>query len=98
MKQIERDGPVALLRAVLNGPPATGRSSGRIKTNREAQVIRLIALGHSNKAIADTLQISIKTVEKHRGNAMQRFGLRNTADITRFAVAAKLIQIKPFKL
>ena len=95
MKQAERDGPVALLHAILNGPNPTGRRSGRTKTNREAQVIELIALGHTNKSIAETLQISIKTIEKHRKNVTKKFQLRNTADITRFAVAAKIIEIKP---
>lgn len=98
MKQVERDGPVALIRAVLHAPPIVPGKRGRSKTDREAQVIRLIALGHSNKEIADRLQISIKTIEKHRGNSMRRFGLRNTADITRFAVATKLIKIQPLKI
>lgn len=98
MKQIERDGPLALLHTILNGPKATGRSVGRKKTTREAEVIRCIALGNTNKETGEILKISIKTVEKHRQNIMDKFGLRNTADITRFAVATQIIKIKPFNL
>ena len=95
MKQIERDGPFALIRAIMSSPPP--RNRGGRKTNREAEVIRHIALGSTNKEIAAILSISIKTIEKHRQNAMKRFRLRNTADITRFAVAAKIIRVKYLK-
>jgi DNA-binding NarL/FixJ family response regulator len=97
MKKIERNGPIALIRAIMSSPEADGRKNRRKKTSREAQVIRLIALGNTNKEIAHLLSISVKTTEKHRGNAMKRFGLRNTADITRFAVAAKIIEIEPLE-
>ena len=89
------DGPKKLIMAILGAPKPNGLPRGRVKTKREAQVIRLIALGDTNQKIADRLGISIKTVEKHRENAMRKFKLRNTADITRFAVASKIIEVKP---
>lgn len=63
-------------------------------TIRMGQVAGFIALGFLNKEIAAKLGISIKTVEKHRGKLMQAFGLRNTADITRFAILHRIISLK----
>ncbi|NDG72194.1 MAG: DNA-binding response regulator [Proteobacteria bacterium] len=92
MKKTDRDGIPALLQAIAATPDEP--KVEKKLTKREAEVIRLIAKGHLNKQIAKILQISIKTVEKHRQNAMDRLRLRNTADITRFAVANQLIKIK----
>lgn len=55
-------------------------------TEREAQVLRFIALGHSNKEIAAQLDLSVKTVEIHKANAMRKLGLRGRIDIVRYAV------------
>lgn len=92
MKRIQREGPVALAHAVY--AKTKKKASISEETHREVEVIRLISLGLLNKQIANALQISIKTVEKHRQNAMDKLGLRNTADITRYAVAAGIIKIK----
>jgi len=55
-------------------------------TEREVGVLRLIAAGHSNKDIAATLNISVKTVEVHKANAMRKLGLRGRTDVVRYAV------------
>lgn len=55
-------------------------------SERESQVLRLVAVGHSNKEIADRLQISIKTVELHKANAMRRLGLAGRVDVIRYGV------------
>jgi DNA-binding NarL/FixJ family response regulator len=55
-------------------------------TDRENEVLRLMALGHSNKDIADALDISIKTVEVHKANAMKKLGFRGRIDVVRYAV------------
>lgn len=55
-------------------------------TDREAEVLRLIALGHSNKDIATALSLSVKTVEVHKANAMRKLGLAGRIDIVRFAM------------
>ena len=55
-------------------------------TARERQVLARIAAGHSNKAVARELNLSVKTVEKHRANLMRKLELHNTADLTRFAL------------
>ena len=55
-------------------------------TDREASVLRLMAIGHSNKEIADQLGITVKTVEVHKANAMRKLGLRGRIDVVRYAV------------
>jgi DNA-binding NarL/FixJ family response regulator len=55
-------------------------------TDRETEVLRLIAVGHSNKEVASHLQISVKTVEVHRANAMRKLGLTGRVDIVRYGV------------
>ena len=57
-----------------------------VVSDREASVLRLMALGHSNKEIAGALEISVKTVEVHKANAMRKLGLRGRIDVIRYAV------------
>ena len=55
-------------------------------TEREGEVLRLIARGYSNKEIAADLDLSVKTVEVHKANGMRKLGLRGRIDIVRFAI------------
>jgi DNA-binding NarL/FixJ family response regulator len=55
-------------------------------TERETEVLRLMALGHSNKEIAATLDLSVKTVEVHKANAMRKLGLTGRTDVVRYAL------------
>jgi two-component system, NarL family, response regulator NreC len=55
-------------------------------SDREAAVLRLIAIGHSNKEVASQLNISVKTVEVHKMNAMRKLGLTGRVDIVRYGV------------
>lgn len=66
-------------------------------TTREAEVLQLIAEGFINKQIADELSISIKTVEKHRQSLMDKLNIRCTADLTRHAAHAGIIELRPTK-
>lgn len=61
-------------------------------TPREAEVLRLLALGHSNKEIAATLSISVKTVETHRASGMARLGVTTRAALVRFAMSEGWLQ------
>lgn len=56
-------------------------------SEREREVLRLIALGHSNKGIAAELEISVKTVETHRASGMRKLGLTSRVALVRFASA-----------
>jgi DNA-binding NarL/FixJ family response regulator len=55
-------------------------------TDRESEVLRHIARGYSNKEIAAQLDLSVKTVEVHKANAMRKLGFRGRIDIVRFAI------------
>ena len=61
-------------------------------TPREAEVLQLIAEGFPNKQIAVELNISIKTVEKHRSHLMRKLNIHDTAGLTRYAIAAGFIE------
>lgn len=66
-------------------------SSWDTLTQRERQVLKLIAEGYKNKEIADYLCISVKTVEKHRANLMKKLDLHSASALTAFAVEKGLI-------
>jgi len=55
-------------------------------TQRQSQVLRLLALGSSTREIAQELKVSIKTVETHRAEVMKRLGLRDLASLVRYAI------------
>ena len=63
----------------VNTPAAT-------PSERESEVLRLIASGYSNKEIAGRLSLSVKTVEAHKANAMRKLGLTGRIDIVKYAV------------
>lgn len=65
---------------------ASGRRLGSPSvTERERAVLRYMALGHSNKEIADRLGITVKTVEVHKANAMRKLSLKGRSDVIRYA-------------
>jgi DNA-binding NarL/FixJ family response regulator len=61
-------------------------------TAREQEVIQLVAEGQANKQVASVLNISIKTVEKHRQNLMDKLNIHDTAGLTRYAIAHGIIE------
>jgi len=69
-----------------------GEDSHLELSEREAEVLQLIAQGHSNKEIADRLKISIKTVETYKARSMGKLGLTGRADIVRFALQKGWLQ------
>ncbi len=60
--------------------------AGAALTDRESEVLRLIASGYSNKEIAVQLDLSVKTVEVHKANSMRKLGLNGRIDIVRYAI------------
>jgi DNA-binding NarL/FixJ family response regulator len=62
-------------------------------TQRERQVMQLIAEGNTNKSIAEMMTVSEKTIEKHRGNLMAKLDLHDVAGVVRMAIKYKLIFI-----
>ena len=68
------------------------RSSFDTLTQREREVLKLIAEGYKNKEIADDLYISVKTVIKHRANLMEKLDLHDIAALTAFAIGKGLVE------
>jgi DNA-binding NarL/FixJ family response regulator len=68
------------------------RANGNRLTAREAEVLQLVAEGSANKQVAASLGISIKTVEKHRQNLMDKLNIHDTAGLTRFAISTGVIE------
>jgi DNA-binding NarL/FixJ family response regulator len=62
------------------------QATGVSLSDREAEVLRLIAAGYSNKEIASQLELSVKTVEVHKANAARKLGLKGRIDIVKYAV------------
>jgi len=67
------------------------KSSWDTLTQREREVLKLIAEGYKNKEIADYLCISVKTVVKHRANLMEKLDLHNISALTAFAIEKGLV-------
>ncbi len=68
------------------------RKKGHRLSSREVEVLQLIAEGQPNKRVAAELGISVKTVEKHRQRLMQKLNIHDTAGLTRYAIAAGIIE------
>jgi DNA-binding NarL/FixJ family response regulator len=72
------------------------RANRRLKTTshitpRQREILRLVALGHTNREIAGFLNISVRTVEVHRFNLMHRLDVRNVAQLLRQALHQNLL-------
>jgi DNA-binding NarL/FixJ family response regulator len=69
-----------------------GEEQFDVLTPRELEVLKLIAEAHTSKEIAKELWISIKTVERHRQNILDKLGMRDRVELTRYAIRRGLIQ------
>jgi len=97
---------VAACRATLRGaefvcPPEARALVGRAGsdqaaadplTAREGEIVKLVAEGHTAREIAEALVISEKTVERHKGNVLEKLGLRDRVDLTRYAIRRGLVE------
>ena len=72
-------------------PPAAGPPDDL--SAREVEVLRLIALGHTNAEIAEQLVISVRTVETHRAHIQQKIGRTTRAELVRYALEHKLVEL-----
>jgi two-component system response regulator NreC len=85
----------AMVRRLLSDeppPPAPAPSSPELLTPREAEVLKLIVQGYTNRQIAEELNISIRTAETHRANLSEKLGLRSRVELVRYAREHGLIQ------
>jgi len=103
-KAVEPEELLAAIRAVSRGeqviPPGVeellrkgdGHPASAL-TAREQQVMEMLARGMTNREIAEHLEISIKTVDTHRGHVLKKLSLRNNSELTRFAVKHGFTQL-----
>jgi DNA-binding NarL/FixJ family response regulator len=82
----------ALIRNYLERAAAGDPIPARAITDREEEILKLVAEGYSSKQIGDLLFISVKTVERHRANLLAKLGLRDRLELTRYAIRAGLIE------
>jgi DNA-binding NarL/FixJ family response regulator len=78
-----------LIRDHLDRPPT---EAGEILTPRESEIVKLIAEAHSSKEIAELLVISPKTVERHRANILEKLGMSDRVELTRYAIRRGLVE------
>jgi DNA-binding NarL/FixJ family response regulator len=80
-----------------DGSAAPGRAADPYETltDREKQVLKLVAEGHSNKEVAELLEISVKTAMSHREHIMQKLDLHSRTDLIRFAIQQGVIRVDP---
>jgi len=77
---------------LVGKPTGQQMPSATVLSEREADVVRLIALGHSNKEIATQLNLSVKTIETYKARAMEKLGLNTRVGLVRFALQQGWLQ------
>ncbi|MER5214866.1 response regulator transcription factor [Streptomyces sp. NPDC002838] len=82
----------ALIRNYLDRVREGQSLPARAITDREEEILKLVAEGHTSQEIADILVISSKTVERHRANLLQKLGLKDRLELTRYAIRVGLIE------
>lgn len=83
----------AMIQRYLGAKEAlAGQRASSTLSHRERQVLKLIAEGHRNKYIAEYFSLSVKTIEKHRSNLMQKLDLHNASMLTSYAIEHGLLQ------
>jgi len=82
-----------VLNGFLDGRGDTRKISKARLTPREREVVQLLAEGKSSKEVAVVLNLSVKTAETHRTNVMRKLDLHSVADLVRYAVRNKLVQV-----
>ena len=93
LKEAEEADLLQAVRSVAAGLPAYSRNWERVlssptrrRSQRGRDVLRLLALGHTNAAAAERLRLSVRTVETHRANIQAKLGTTNRADLVRHAL------------
>ncbi len=75
----------------ITRPGDTSTSAAAVLTGREREVLQLIAEGHSSKEIAGLLGVSLKTIESHRANLMEKLNIHKVSSLVRFAIRSGLV-------
>lgn len=78
----------------LSGPPPVDGGAYESLTDREKQVFKLVAEGFTNREIAESLGISVKTAMGHRTNVMQKLGFHNRTELVKYAIQKGVIRVE----
>ncbi|HEX3239527.1 MAG TPA: response regulator transcription factor [Solirubrobacterales bacterium] len=79
--------------AIAAGLAKASKRDQQLLSPRETDVLRLMALGHTNREIAEQLDLSVRTVETHRSHIQQKLGLSSRPELTRYALDHRLIDV-----
>ena len=82
----------ALMREYLDRARAGDALHTEMLTPREEEIVKLVAEAHTNEEIAEMLFISKKTVERHRANILEKLGMRDRVELTRYAIRRGLVE------
>ena len=82
----------ALMREYVERARAGDVLRGELLTPREEEIVKLVAEAHTNEEIGEMLYISKKTVERHRANILEKLGMRDRVELTRYAIRRGLVQ------
>jgi DNA-binding NarL/FixJ family response regulator len=82
----------ALMREYLERARSGEALDGEMLTPREEEILKLVAEAHTNDEIAEMLVISKKTVERHRANILEKLGMSDRVELTRYAIRRGLVQ------
>jgi two-component system response regulator NreC len=96
VREVARGGryvhPELGARLIAADAAAAKRADEDPLSDREREVLRLLALGHTNQEIAQQLYISVRTAETHRAHIMQKLRLSSRAELVRYAIAQGLLE------
>ena len=84
-------GVRALMREYVERARAGDVLRGELLTPREEEIVKLVAEAHTNEEIGEILHISKKTVERHRANVLEKLGMRDRVELTRYAIRRGLV-------
>jgi DNA-binding NarL/FixJ family response regulator len=82
----------ALIREQLERAADGDQLTGDPLSPRESEIVKLVAEGHTSREIAELLVISEKTVERHRANVLEKLGMRDRVELTRYAIRHGLVE------
>ena len=85
-------GVRALMREYMERARAGEALHAEMLTPREEEIVKLVAEAHTNEEIGEMLFISKKTVERHRANILEKLGMRDRVELTRYAIRRGLVQ------
>jgi DNA-binding NarL/FixJ family response regulator len=85
-------GVRALMRDYAERARAGEIGRGEVLTPREEEIVKLVAEAHTNEEIGEMLFISKKTVERHRANILEKLGMRDRVELTRYAIRRGLVE------